>query len=147
MNNEVKATALSYLVIAKALQRAKAADALPKDEPDALILRDLQGKVIAANPAACNILNVTQQQLIGRPPCMLVCNYHPDGSLALPHETPSMVAIRTGGLACGAFGISRDTLGLVWTFVEAASLPGIGALSRFRMLSMPFAVASSAFWH
>lgn len=73
-----------------------------------VVIQDADGKVIEANQAACEILGLTMDQMLGKtaydPRWRLI---HEDGSPYDPAEMPSNVALRTGkpseSVQCGIY--------------------------------------------
>jgi PAS domain S-box-containing protein len=68
-----------------------------REMPLGVVIHDRDGRICAVNPAACTLLGVAQEQLIG------LDSRHPrwqavreDGSAASGDEHPAMVALRTG---------------------------------------------------
>lgn len=73
-----------------------------------VVIQDAEGKIMEANPAACEILGLSMDQMLGKtaydPRWKLI---HEDGTLYDPYEMPSNIALRTGrpvkDVICGIY--------------------------------------------
>jgi PAS domain S-box-containing protein len=64
---------------------------------DGVVFHDADGKIIAANPAACEILGVTMDEILGQTPMSLNLKaIHIDGSAFPGKDHPAMLALETG---------------------------------------------------
>ena len=78
-----------------------------------VVIQDADGKIIETNQAACEILGLTMDQMLGKtaydPRWRLI---HEDGSPYDPAEMPSNIALKTGkpskGVHCGIYVPEKD---------------------------------------
>ena len=78
-----------------------------------VVLQDADGKIVEANNAACEILGLTMDQMLGKTPYdprwKLI---HEDGSPFDPDDVPSNIALRTGkpakDVSCGVYIPEED---------------------------------------
>mgnify|MGYP006286962131 CR=1 FL=1 len=93
--------------------------------PQGVVLHGTDGRIVEANPAACRILGLAREQILGLAStspqwrCM-----HEDGSDFPGSEHPVMQAVRTGapvsGVVMGVTGGNRP--GVVWILIDAVPL-------------------------
>jgi len=91
---------------------------------EGIVVQDLQGRIVIANPAAEQMLGLSSAEMQGRlavdPDCAA---FREDGSPLLAHEHPGMVTLRTGeSLSDVAVGIRRSGGETVWLSVNSVPL-------------------------
>lgn len=101
-------------------------------------MHDEQGRIIACNPSAEQILGLTADQLMGRTPVDPGWQaIHEDGSHFAPHERPPMVTLRTGRPCSNVImGLSRPTGERRWISINTQALLRAGQ-------DRPYAVVGS----
>ena len=105
---------------------------------EGVVLHDEQGRIIACNPSAEQILGLTADQLMGRTPVDPGWQaIHEDGSHFAPHERPPMVTLRTGRPCSNVImGLSRPTGERRWISINTQALLRAGQ-------DRPYAVVGS----
>lgn len=91
---------------------------------EGVVLQDVDGKVLTANPSAEHILGLTIDQMVGRaatdPSWGEVLE---NGSPFPPEDNPALVALRTGlPVSNIIMGVKRPDKGLVWISINAQPL-------------------------
>ncbi len=91
---------------------------------EGIVVQDAQGRIVSANPAACGILGLTEDQLLGR----TKIDPHwramrEDGSPLPVEELPSEIALCTG-VPCGdvVMGVRRADDSVFWAVANARPL-------------------------
>lgn len=133
-DNDVVQLQLVANELYKILQQRQSAEALRESETkfrflfdtmaQGVVLQDNESRIIEANQAACDILGVSMDQLLGRstrdPRWKLI---HEDGSPLGVVEMPSSIALRTGqavsGLVIGVYLPETDT----YRWILTSSVP------------------------
>ena len=89
--------------------------------PQGVIYYDTNGLILGANPAACEILGVAEDEMITWPLAGTGKSVHEDGSPVEPHDFPVAVALRTGEVVTDAvMGVPHGRTGEVrWLRVSA----------------------------
>jgi diguanylate cyclase (GGDEF)-like protein/PAS domain S-box-containing protein len=100
--------------------------------PQGVVYHDLAGLITAANPAACELLGLSLEQMLGKDsldPAWHVI--HEDGSEFPPDQHPSMEALRTGEpVRQIVMGVCLSRGSLMWLQVNATPLFQNGALTE-----------------
>jgi diguanylate cyclase (GGDEF)-like protein/PAS domain S-box-containing protein len=97
---------------------------------EGVVVRDRQGIIVDANPAAERILGRSREQLIGSRTVNPRTAVHPDGSPFPHHESAASVALATGrDVVEQLTGIYLDDGALRWISVNARALRESGEIS------------------
>ena len=89
---------------------------------EGIIVRDAQGRITSCNAAACKILGVSEDQLLGRDGTGWNA-VREDGSEFPPHEHPTTITLRTGKTLLNVvMGIPRSDGEMAWISINSEPL-------------------------
>lgn len=106
--------------------------------PQGAVVHAPDGKIVAANASACDLLGLSHDVLLGRdsmdPRWQAL---HPDGTAFAGPRHPAMLAIETGlPVPPTPMGVSIPDTGITWLSVSAAPLMWSGEVTEFGSIAL-----------